>query len=116
MSIGGGVSNSDEVLQETQVEASRQDGEVPAEDATAFIAEQRQKGWLDFHPEDYCHRCGRPNIPSWWVDSEEWNRAALPHDILCPQCFVAAWTAVTGLTVSWELRLDPSTLPGGEES
>ncbi len=28
-------------------------------DPTA-IAEQRTKGWPDFHPEDFCHRCGHP--------------------------------------------------------
>ncbi len=74
------------------------------------IEEERRLGWVNFHPEDYCHRCGRPNI-SWYVSNDEWSLAVdviIPL-ILCPQCFVAAWEAVTGFTGTWELHLDPAT-------
>ena len=51
------------------------------------IEKQRKKGWPDFHPEDFCHRCGRRN-PVWWTDSRSWNRAAPERtSILCPSCF-----------------------------
>ena len=72
------------------------------------IDEQRRKGWVDFHPEDYCHRCGGRN-PSWSVDSDRFNAAFGPpsehpyQGIVCPGCFVEAHEAATGLTCSWEL-------------
>ena len=75
------------------------------------IIEQRKKGWVDFDPEDYCHRCGRPNI-SWFVDSPLWNSAdiegEIPSGIICPQCFVEK----VGLAemITWELKPDPLTL------
>lgn len=75
-----------------------------------LIDEQRAKGWVDFHPEDYCHRCGNPNVSSWWVDPYEW-KLVYPDEspIVCPPCFVAAWEKAAGGRVSWELRVDPST-------
>lgn len=79
------------------------------------IAEQRAKGWPDYHPERYCHRCGRRNIRSWWVESPLWNEAVaeLPRgtvEILCPPCFTELWEQANGIAVSWELRIDPATL------
>jgi len=60
------------------------------------IDEQRAKGWPDFHPEDYCHRCGHPNM-CWFISSEFWNPVMRPtwhatttwrwNEIICPQCF-----------------------------
>lgn len=75
------------------------------------IEEQRATGWPDFHPEDYCHRCGRSNIV-WYAASPLWNEA-VPEisPILCPQCFVAAWEAATSLRPAWALVPDPETLP-----
>lgn len=71
------------------------------------IDEQRELGWSDFHPEDYCHKCGNRNIPSWSVDSDRFN-AAFGSDhpyqgIVCPTCFVLAHEAATGLTATWRL-------------
>lgn len=58
------------------------DESVPVE----AITEQRAKGWPDFHPEDFCHRCGRRNIKAWF--SPEWPALVGSHSgILCPQCF-----------------------------
>lgn len=74
------------------------------------ILRQRELGWPDFHPEDYCHRCGRRN-PSWWVDGKQW-RTATEHrdrgyiDILCPPCFVEEYERATGTTTSWALVCD----------
>lgn len=49
------------------------------------VAEQRAKGWPDFHPEDFCHRCGRRN-PKWF--SPDWHELPDGHaGILCPACF-----------------------------
>jgi hypothetical protein len=60
------------------------------------ISEQRAKGWPDFHPEDFCHRCGHPNM-CWFIASEIWNPVMRPagrdtttwlwNEIICPQCF-----------------------------
>ncbi len=79
-------------------------------DQLAKIAEQRSRGWPDFHPEAFCHRCGRPNLWSWYVDDTEWQVAVSDTArILCPQCFVALWKEMTGFEGTWELRLDPLT-------
>jgi hypothetical protein len=56
------------------------------------IASQRAAGWPDFHPEDYCHRCGCRN-PIWYADSQLWNevmggdRDEEVAGIVCPTCF-----------------------------
>lgn len=68
--------------------------------------DQRAHGWPDFHPEDFCHRCGRPNI-SWWTDSDLFNEAIGQPDgidpewrgIICPPCFVE----LSPLDTSWQL-------------
>ncbi len=68
--------------------------------------DQRAQGWPDFHPEDFCHRCGRPNI-SWWTDSDLFNEAIGQPDgidpewrgIICPPCFVE----LSPLDTSWQL-------------
>lgn len=80
----------------------------------ALIVEQREKGWPDLHPEDYCHQCGGPNV-CWWVSGPEWERATASLErgvltVLCPQCFVAAWERAAGTTSCWELRPSVATL------
>lgn len=71
------------------------------------IDRQRELGWPDFHPEDYCHRCGGRNL-SWFVESDLFNTAypgRHPYNgIVCPGCFVEAHERATGLTTTWELR------------
>lgn len=67
---------------------------------------------VDEHPETTCDRCGGPNLPSWWVDSDRFNAAMEAIGlhrgvIVCPQCFVEGHEKATGMTTSWELR--PST-------
>ena len=79
--------------------------------ALAAIADQRGRGWPDFHPEDYCHRCGACNL-SWHVDSDRFNAAMealglTSTAIVCPACFVEGHEAASGMRTSWELR--PST-------
>ena len=82
------------------------------EDVLATMAAQRAAGWPDWHPEDYCHRCGGRNA-SWWVDSDRFNAAmGKPAEhrwngIVCPGCFVELHEAATGLTASWRLVPDP---------
>lgn len=71
------------------------------------IERQRENGWPDFHPEDFCHRCGRRN-PVWVTDAGEWEFATghMPRGvltILCPSCFAAAHEAAGGERVCWEL-------------
>ncbi len=45
---------------ELAAEARRLKGD-PTSKTSDEINAQRDAGWPDFHPEDYCHRCGRPN-------------------------------------------------------
>ena len=56
------------------------------------IVAQRAKGWPDFHPEDFCHRCGNRNC-NWYAESPLWNevmgdgRDEEASGIVCPTCF-----------------------------
>lgn len=76
----------------------------------AEIDRQRSLGWPDFHPEDYCHRCGGRNVPSWFTAHALFNEAfgppeTHPHNgIVCPSCFVTEHERQTGSTTTWELR------------
>lgn len=71
------------------------------------IDSQRKKNWVDFHPEEFCHRCGGVNIPSWYVASDRFNIAmgmSTKHrwnGIICPGCFVVLHEEATGLTTTW---------------
>lgn len=75
---------------------------------TQELAKQRDQGWPDFHPEDFCHRCGMGNI-SWSIDSDRFNLAMGNHDrhewngIICILCFVELFQEATGLTCTWSL-------------
>jgi hypothetical protein len=72
----------------------------------AEIAEEHQAGWVHFHPEDFCHKCGGRNIKPWFVKSELWNKVASPNEIWCPQCFVEQYERVTGKQPCWELSIE----------
>lgn len=64
------------------------------------VARQRSLGWPDWHPEDFCHRCGRRN-PIW--TTPDWQQA-FPSDagIVCPSCF--AHLADPERSRIWEFR------------
>lgn len=73
------------------------------------IARQRSLGWPDFHPEDYCHRCGVAN-PLWFTDRESWLTATAAwaaetgrEGICCPRCFFEMHEAAVGEAVIWEI-------------
>lgn len=74
----------------------------------ADIDKQRELGWPDFHPEDFCHRCGGKNL-NWFVDSDRFNLAMGQPDvqpfngIVCPGCFVTLHEEMTRLTCMWKL-------------
>ena len=80
------------------------------------IDKQRQKGWVDFHPEDFCHRCGVRNVKAWWIESLVWNAVMRGSSgkenekwqgIICPQCFTELFEdAFPDPPPIWELRLD----------
>jgi ribosomal protein L40E len=82
---------------------------TPAESVTLVeINRQRSIGWPDFHPEDYCHRCGARNVSSWAVDADEWRTAGIDgrwNEIICPQCFAELWQEATDRRVTWWLSL-----------
>lgn len=86
-------------------------GKYQEEHPSVTVAEinaQREKGWVDFHPEDYCHRCGGAN-PSWFIESDRFNLAFGPpaehpyQGIVCPGCFVLAHEKATGMRTTWKL-------------
>jgi hypothetical protein len=100
-----------DLIVEASVSVSVTDGaEAPAWVAAVLpeeIVRQRAAGWPDFHPETFCHRCGRRN-PCWSVDSEEWGKAVAGRDrgdleILCPSCFVLLHEQATGGWGHWHL-------------
>jgi len=75
------------------------------------------------HPErreTRCDRCEGPNPISWWVDSDRWHIACTAYGgtveqpaenpFLCPTCFLTLWERMTGLTASWHLAIEPSTI------
>lgn len=78
----------------------------------AELDAQRRKGWPDFHPEDFCHRCGGPNT-TWWVANDVWDYVMRPggaweqwNGIICPSCF----GEMAGC--HFELKIDPETRDG----
>jgi hypothetical protein len=73
------------------------------------IKAQRSLGWPDFHPEDYCHKCGAPNM-LWFVDRDvwltataEWAKETGREGICCPRCFAEMHAEATGRRVTWKL-------------
>ena len=68
---------------------------------TDEINAQRDAGWPDFHPEDFCHRCGRP-YGNWFIDlgEPEWYAITGGIGIVCPSCFMA----LDGDGLIYELR------------
>ena len=91
---------------------------VPVEE----IDHQRSLGWPDFHPEDYCHRCGNRNVECWFAPQDTWTEA-LPligrqwAHIICPQCFTKLHEKATGRQEIWEIRkwVDPNPLAKEKE-
>lgn len=81
----------------------------PPETTPAEIREQRDAGWPDIHPEDFCHRCGQRN-PQWYVDTRAawlagttaYATATGREGILCPTCFVELWSDAHG--PGWIMR------------
>jgi hypothetical protein len=72
------------------------------------IVAQRAAGWPDFHPEDFCHRCGRRN-PCWSASRAAWAVARGDDHgggIVCPSCFIELHEAATGAKVNWGLTVD----------
>ena len=71
----------------------------------AEVVRQRQLGWTDFHPEDFCHVCGHRN-PVWWTSLEVWSEVFEGHNgIVCPSCFTTLHEASTGDRCCWELSV-----------
>ncbi|HZL80408.1 MAG TPA: hypothetical protein VFC06_00455 [Demequina sp.] len=72
------------------------------------IARQRAAGWPDFHPEDFCHRCGAANV-CWFTDSTTWNDVMEDetrwNGILCVPCFIALTEDRVG-GCAWRLTRD----------
>lgn len=87
------------------------------------IEEQRRKGWTDWGPERYCHKCGHRNTLAWYVNSRVWNQVLRTPDgmnkagwpgaeIVCVTCFTGEADRVLfpGSYGLWELVLE-SALP-----
>lgn len=68
------------------------------------IAQQRELGWPDMHPEDFCHLCGLRN-PTWFVSRKDWLIGTAKwaaetgrEGICCPRCFQIMYDEATGHT------------------
>jgi len=75
-----------------RLEAERDDV-VPVEWVATLLPgaleAERANGWVNFHPERFCHNCGGRNITSWATTAAEWNRTdcgRIGGGIVCPQC------------------------------
>lgn len=75
------------------------------------IVIQRERGWVDFHPETYCHRCGQRNLKAWYTDNSLWNQVMGDYrGIVCPQCFTELYEeASAGNYGIWNLKLELQT-------
>lgn len=80
------------------------------------IAVQRAMHWPDFHPEDFCHRCGCPNV-SWYIDSAVWNKVMRGgavdgwgawQEIICIPCFMELAEAHYG-ACTWRITREPGS-------
>lgn len=89
-----------------------------------WIKRQREQGWPDMHPEDYCHRCGLPN-QCWAVESREdwlaatsaWASETGREGICCFQCFTVMYREEAGKDPIWAIRRwqpEPLTVPDGD--
>lgn len=72
------------------------------------IDNQRTQGWPDFHPEDYCHKCGAHNAPMWcatrdaWMTATaEWSEETGREGICCVACFARMHEEATGKRNVW---------------
>lgn len=81
-----------------------------------YIKAQREQGWPDIHPEDYCHRCGNRN-PLWYADRDDWLTATSAwaaetgrEGICCPTCFAEMHQQATGRRTIWHIA---PFAPGG---
>ncbi len=86
----------------------------------ADIARQRDLAWRDWHPEDFCHRCGHPNVKPWSVDPKIWAEVfpqgvSDPWEgIICPQCFVEL-AEVGHVSTTWRIVPNDFAALGGDE-
>lgn len=82
------------------------------------IEAERAERWPNVHPEDYCHRCGEPNIV-WFASSPVWNALMRGgngdgygvydepfNGIICPVCFGQMWELAFDARRVWELRME----------
>lgn len=56
------------------------------------------------HPEDFCKKCGRPNIV-WFAPNSLWNKVVRVNNhpgVLCPICFVELAEAI-GIREVWKV-------------
>lgn len=85
-----------------------------------WIKQQREAGWPDMHPEDFCHKCGTRNMSWATVTREDWLTATAAwaaetgrEGICCPQCFAEMYDERTGRKACWILTRDGASIPIG---
>ena len=93
------------------------------------IERQRDVGWPDWHPEDFCHRCWNRNI-SWATPADVWDPVMRGGDhgsfgpwgeIICIPCFIElsgpgkAWTLAYDENGTTILALLPQRVAPSEE-
>lgn len=92
----------------------------------AEIVRQRSLKWPDFHPEDFCHRCGKAftnwsaSRKDWLTATSKWAAETGREGICCIDCFAEMHEGATGqrsnLVVSfwrgsWEAHGDATFWP-----
>lgn len=87
-----------------------QDAYLPLQVTLDELDAQHEAGWTDFHPEDFCHRCGNRNV-SWAIEGDVWasvmNRGESDpwHGIVCIPCFTELHALVHGES-AWHMVYD----------
>jgi len=81
---------------------------LPLQVTLQELDDQHAKSWVDFHPEDFCHRCGNRNV-TWAADMDVWRAVMNPdepwHGIICMPCFIELYELNHGRT-AWRLEYD----------
>lgn len=79
------------------------------------IPAHREAGWTDFHPEDFCHRCGDRN-PVWFAPADVWAKISTASlgepshaGIVCPACATELYEQATGTRPIWVFQPEGST-------
>lgn len=70
-----------------------------------WIEKQREQGWPDMYPEEFCHKCGIRNFTwvasreDWLIATSAWAKETGREGICCPACFLDMYEEATGSNI-----------------